>query len=56
MIFDLNSFIQQSARVLNVTHKPKQEEFKKMALVTALGIAIVGIIGFTISTIFALLR
>ncbi|MCL5011548.1 MAG: protein translocase SEC61 complex subunit gamma [Candidatus Marsarchaeota archaeon] len=56
MNFDLNGFIQQSSRVLNITHKPKQEEFRRMALVTALGIAVVGVIGFAISTISALLR
>jgi protein transport protein SEC61 subunit gamma-like protein len=56
MNFNLNNFIQQSTRVLNITHKPKQDEFKRMAMVTALGIAVVGVIGFTISTISTMLR
>ncbi len=56
MNFDLNNFLQQSSRVVNITHKPKQEEFRRMAMVTALGIAVVGVIGFTISMVATLLR
>ena len=43
------NFIKQSERVINVTHKPRGTEFWQIASVTAIGMAIIGIIGFTIS-------
>lgn len=42
-------FTEQSKRVLNVTHKPQDEEFRQMALTTGIGLAVIGIIGFIIS-------
>ncbi len=47
----IQNFINQSLRVLNVTHKPGPEEFKKIAYITALGMIVIGITGFTISMI-----
>jgi len=43
------NFIQECHRVLRVTKKPTSEEFKTIVKVTALGIAIIGLIGFFIS-------
>lgn len=48
-------FIKQSKRVLKVARKPDREEFLDFAKVTALGIAIIGVIGFIIVLIGQLL-
>ncbi len=52
----LNDFILQSQRVLNVTHKPGAVEFKQIAVSTAVGIAIVGGIGFLVHGLANLLK
>ncbi|HLC47787.1 MAG TPA: protein translocase SEC61 complex subunit gamma [Candidatus Norongarragalinales archaeon] len=52
----LNDFVSQSQRVLNVTHKPGKLEFKQIAVSTALGIGVVGAIGFLMHTIANLFR
>ena len=52
----LNDFIKQAERVLNVTHKPQGAEFKQIAVSTAIGVAVVGIIGFIITMASVLLR
>ncbi|MFQ5405985.1 MAG: protein translocase SEC61 complex subunit gamma [Candidatus Micrarchaeia archaeon] len=51
----LDDFIRQSERVLNVTHKPKPSEFELISKSTALGMAIIGLIGFAIAMIANLL-
>jgi len=45
----IGGFVGQSQRVISITHKPREVEFKQMALTTAIGIAIVGVLGFFIS-------
>ncbi|WP_407463299.1 protein translocase SEC61 complex subunit gamma [Methanobrevibacter sp.] len=50
-----SDFIKQSKRVLKVARKPDREEFFDFAKVTALGIAIIGVIGFIIVLIGQLL-
>lgn len=45
----LRTFYEQSQRVLAITHKPRQLEYKQMALTTAIGIALVGLVGFVIT-------
>ena len=47
----LDEFIKQSERVLNVTHKPGNEEFRMIATSTAIGMAVVGLTGFAITMI-----
>ncbi len=47
----VNGFIKQSERVIAITHKPRAPEFKQMALTTAIGIAIIGLIGFFINLV-----
>lgn len=49
-------FIAQSQRVLAVTHKPRGQEYRQMALTTAIGISIIGTIGFVINLVSHLLR
>lgn len=43
-----SDFIKQSKRVLKVARKPDREEFLNFSKVTALGIAVIGVIGFVI--------
>ncbi|MEK6954545.1 MAG: protein translocase SEC61 complex subunit gamma [Candidatus Micrarchaeota archaeon] len=52
----INDFISQSQRVLNVTHKPGGVEFRQIAVSTAVGIGVVGAIGFLMHTIASLFR
>lgn len=49
VIRPIQGFVNQSLRVLNVTHKPGPEEFKRIAYITALGMLVIGITGFIIS-------
>ncbi|MBQ3684263.1 MAG: protein translocase SEC61 complex subunit gamma [Methanomicrobium sp.] len=42
-------------RVLKLARTPTREEFQKIAMVAAAGIAIIGIIGFIIYEIFLIL-
>ena len=44
----LKSFFLQSTRVWHVLKKPTMEEFKTIAKVSALGILVIGAIGFII--------
>ncbi|MEK6852719.1 MAG: protein translocase SEC61 complex subunit gamma [Nanoarchaeota archaeon] len=46
------SFLLQSKRVWQVTRKPTGEEFRIVAKVSALGIAIIGLLGFVIFLIW----
>ncbi|MBI5228823.1 protein translocase SEC61 complex subunit gamma [Candidatus Micrarchaeota archaeon] len=52
----LRNFILQSQRVLIVTHKPSQYEFRHIASSTALGMIVIGAIGFAITLIVSVLR
>lgn len=49
IVWIVQNFIKQSERVLNVTHKPKREEFQHIALSTGLGMVVIGIIAYVIS-------
>jgi len=46
--YKIKSFIQESIRVLKVTKKPDSIEFKTIVKVSAMGILIIGLIGFLI--------
>ena len=43
-----SDFIKQSKRVLKVARKPDREEYFNFSKVTAIGIAVIGVIGFII--------
>lgn len=45
----LKSFVVQSKRVWHVLKKPTGQEFKTVAKVSALGILVIGAVGFIIS-------
>ena len=44
----LEAFVAQSKRVIAITHKPGRAEYKQMALTTAIGMIIIGLLGFAI--------
>ncbi|MEK6913591.1 MAG: protein translocase SEC61 complex subunit gamma [Nanoarchaeota archaeon] len=49
LLTNLKSFIEKCKRVWMVLKKPTKEEFTKIAMVSALGILVIGVIGFLIS-------
>jgi protein transport protein SEC61 subunit gamma and related proteins len=51
----LKSFVFECIRVLKVTRKPTKEEFKTIVKASALGMAIIGAIGFFIAILRQLL-
>jgi protein transport protein SEC61 subunit gamma-like protein len=54
--FNLNEeLFRKYWRILKLARTPKRDEFQKIALVAAAGIAIVGLIGFIIYEIMLLL-
>jgi protein transport protein SEC61 subunit gamma and related proteins len=50
------SFIKQCQRVLKVSKKPDREEYVNVAKVTAVGIIIIGVIGFVIIIVAQLIQ
>ena len=50
------SFLKQSERVLNVTHKPGPFEYRQIAYITGIGMLLMGAIGFLLSMAFHLSR
>ena len=51
----LKTFIKECSRVLKVTKKPTKEEFKVISKISGLGLMIIGLIGFIVHLINALL-
>jgi protein transport protein SEC61 subunit gamma-like protein len=52
---NLKSFSRESVRVVKVTKKPNMENFNTIVKVSAMGMVVVGVIGFIISIIGTLL-
>lgn len=48
----VQGFIRRSMRVLRVSYHPTSEEFNTTAKITALGMVLMGIIGYLITLIF----
>jgi protein transport protein SEC61 subunit gamma-like protein len=44
----VNKFIKDSKRVLKVARKPDMPEYLDLAKISAIGVAIIGVIGFVI--------
>ena len=51
---NLSSFIAKCKRVWMVLKKPTKDEFQKVAKVSAVGIALIGFMGFLISLIMSI--
>lgn len=47
----IKRFIRECRRVLRVTRKPTNEEFKTIVKVSGIGLGIIGMIGFVIAII-----
>ncbi|MEM0475671.1 MAG: protein translocase SEC61 complex subunit gamma [Candidatus Norongarragalinales archaeon] len=52
----LESFVTQSKRVIAITHKPGQAEYKQMSLTTAIGMTLIGLTGFVVAMLALLLK
>ena len=50
----VGNFVADAKRIFLVSKKPTMEEYKRMALIVALGIVVIGIIGYIIYLFFAL--
>jgi protein transport protein SEC61 subunit gamma-like protein len=51
----LKEFFKRCGIVLKISRKPKMEEVKQVSKVSALGLLIIGLIGFIITIIFTLI-
>mgnify|MGYP001069366600 FL=1 len=54
-MFNLKSFFRQSTRVLKLLKKPTREEFITISKVSAIGLGLVGILGFVINLLMSYL-
>lgn len=52
----MKEFIAKCARVWHILRKPSYIEFKTVAKISALGILIIGLVGFIISNIIAVFK
>ena len=50
-----NKFVKDSKRVLKVSRKPDGQEYRELAKVTSIGVVIIGVIGFVIMLLGALI-
>lgn len=48
------SFYQECIRVFKITKKPNKQEFKRIFLVTGLGIVVIGAIGFLVALVYSM--
>ena len=55
IIEDLKAFVAKSKRVWLVLKKPSRKEFEMVAKVSAIGVLLLGVIGFLISILIKLL-
>jgi len=56
LLFKFRNFVRESIRVYKVTKKPSRQEFMAIVKVSAIGIAIIGLIGFVINIIWTLIK
>lgn len=54
MWFKFKGFVKECARVLMITRKPSNMEFKTIVKVSGLGMLLIGFIGFMIQMIYRL--
>ncbi|HJO14843.1 MAG TPA: protein translocase SEC61 complex subunit gamma [Candidatus Pacearchaeota archaeon] len=52
-MFNLKSFFRQSTRVWKLLKKPSREEFLTISKVSAIGLCLVGILGFAINLLMS---
>ena len=56
LLIKFKTFIIESRRVFKITKKPSKQEFQTIVKVTAIGAAIIGLIGFIIQIGFILIK
>lgn len=56
MIEKIKSFLLQCVRVWHILKKPTSVEFKAVAKISAIGILVIGFIGFIIAAIMSVLE
>lgn len=56
MKIDINEFLTSANRVLTVSKKPDTQQYLSMTRITALGIVILGVIGYIVELATFLLR
>lgn len=54
-MFDIKAKIREYRRVLQIARKPGKDEFISSSKICAIGILVIGLIGFSIFIIFVLL-
>lgn len=52
----IKRFLIEMRRVWKITKKPSSHEFKAIVKVTSIGIAIIGLMGFLIQTVWFLIK
>ncbi|MEK6914183.1 MAG: protein translocase SEC61 complex subunit gamma [Nanoarchaeota archaeon] len=55
-MLNIKSFLNQSLRVWKLLKKPTNEEFKTISKVSAIGLCIIGLLGFLINLIMTYLN
>ncbi|MDP2925154.1 MAG: protein translocase SEC61 complex subunit gamma [Nanoarchaeota archaeon] len=53
-MFNIKSFAQQCIRVWHLLKKPTREEWTTIAKVSAIGLGLIGLIGFIVATVMKL--
>ncbi len=53
---DIGDLIKRCIRILFISTKPTNSEYSKVARVTALGMVVLGVVGFVISILFGFIR
>ena len=54
-ILEIRELIKRCIRILHISRKPTGDEYAKVARVTALGMAVFGLVGFVIFIVFGLI-
>lgn len=52
----LGNYLKDCARVLSIAKRPNLAEYKQVAKLTGLGIAVIGLVGLLVTMAFSLLK
>ncbi len=55
MNMNLGELIRRCFRILIISRKPTQDEFRKVAKVTSIGVIVIGLVGVVVAVIFGLI-
>ena len=51
-MMDIGDLIKRCFRIFHISRKPTDDEFREVAIVTAIGMVVIGVIGMIISLLF----